>query len=253
VTGPAPVPARAAGAEERPGDRGWLEWLGDHLDRSWRPAEWDQQRWLFTGDLGSDRTAAWPCATPGCPVATRYHHRRCDGCRRARLAAGSGWEEFDAAPFRRPIRPLARGTAGTTPAPRPWMAPAHHKHRHVGGGPADDQAEGEQDQAGQHRAAQRHPVGQGPGQGDTDQAGQQERTEHPAVKAEVAQVSADNREHGRDGKGLERDERDREHETDRQRPAFGGPHAARRRRRRRGARRLICTHSALTLYSLRRA
>ena len=110
MTGPASVPARAAGAEERPGDRGWLEWLGDHLDRSWRPGEWDQQRWLFTGDLGSDRTAAWPCATPGCPVATRYHHRRCDGCRRARLAAGAGWEEFDAAPFRRPIRPLARGS-----------------------------------------------------------------------------------------------------------------------------------------------
>ena len=110
MRGPVLVPARAAGAEERPGERGWLEWLQDHLDRSWRPGEWDQQRWLFTGDLGSDRTAAWPCATPGCPVATRYHHRRCDGCRRARLAAGAGWEEFDAAPLRRLLRrPLARG------------------------------------------------------------------------------------------------------------------------------------------------
>jgi hypothetical protein len=99
VTGQPAVPARAAGAEGRPGERDWLEWLRDHLDRSWRPGEWDQQRWLFTGDLGSDRTAAWPCATPGCPVATRYHHRRCDGCRRARLAAGIGWEEFDATPF----------------------------------------------------------------------------------------------------------------------------------------------------------
>jgi len=111
VTGPDLRLARPAGAEARlPGQRGWLEWLRDHLDRSWRPGEWDHQRWLFTGDLGSDRTAAWPCATPGCPVATRYHHRRCDGCRRARLAAGVGWEEFDAAPFRRPVRPLARGS-----------------------------------------------------------------------------------------------------------------------------------------------
>ena len=91
MTGPVLHVARAAGAEDQPpGERGWLEWLQDHLDRSWRPGEWDQQRWLFTGDLGSDRTAAWPCATPGCPVATRYHHRRCDGCRRARLAAGIG-------------------------------------------------------------------------------------------------------------------------------------------------------------------
>ena len=46
---------------------------------------------------------------PGCPVATRHHHRRCDGCRRARTGAGIGWEDFDATPFRRPVRPLARG------------------------------------------------------------------------------------------------------------------------------------------------
>ncbi len=102
--------AASAGARrERLGEHVWLAWLGDHLDLGWRPGEWDHERWLFTGDLASDRTAAWPCATPGCPVATRYHHRRCDGCRRARLAADLSWEEFDAAPFRRPVRPLARG------------------------------------------------------------------------------------------------------------------------------------------------
>ena len=102
--------AASAGArQERLGEHVWLEWLGDHLDLGWRPGEWDHERWLFTGDLGSDRTAAWPCVTPGCPVATRYHHRRCDGCRRARLAADRSWQEFDAAPFRRPVRPLARG------------------------------------------------------------------------------------------------------------------------------------------------
>ena len=48
--------------------------------------------------------------SPGCPVATRYHHRRCDGCRRARLTEGLSWEEFDATPFRRPVRPLAHGS-----------------------------------------------------------------------------------------------------------------------------------------------
>ena len=111
MTGPVPDPVRAAGMEERPAGRGWLGWLLDHLDPGWRPGEWDHDRWLFTGDLGSDRTAAWPCATPGCPAATRYHHRRCDGCRRARLAAGAGWKEFDAAPLRRLLRrPLARGS-----------------------------------------------------------------------------------------------------------------------------------------------
>ncbi len=106
-------PLRAAASvgahEERHAGYGWLEWLGEHLDLGWRPGEWDHRRWLFTGELGSDRTAAWPCATPGCSVATRYHHRRCEGCRRARLAADLSWEEFDVAPLRRLIRPLARG------------------------------------------------------------------------------------------------------------------------------------------------
>ncbi|MGH3303145.1 MAG: tyrosine-type recombinase/integrase [Streptosporangiaceae bacterium] len=109
MSGRSPRLAPAGPRDEPAGERGWLGWLSEHLDPGWRPGEWDHGRWLFTGDLASDRTAAWPCATPGCPTATRYHHRRCDGCRRARLAAGAGWEEFDAAPFRRPLRPLARG------------------------------------------------------------------------------------------------------------------------------------------------
>lgn len=91
------------------GDSGWLSWLLAHLDPAWRPGEWDQQRWLFTGDLASDRTAAWPCRTPGCLTATRYHHGRCDGCRRARTE-GVSWEDFDAAPPPRRTRPLQRGS-----------------------------------------------------------------------------------------------------------------------------------------------
>ena len=61
---------------------------------------------MFTGDLHSDRTAAWPCRTPGCPTATRHHHGRCDGCRRARTGAGLSWADYDADPPRRPVRPL---------------------------------------------------------------------------------------------------------------------------------------------------
>ena len=73
-------------------------------------------------------------------------------------------------------------TAGTTPAPRPCTARPRHQHRHAGGGAADDQAGGEERQAGEHRPAQRHPVGPGPGQHDADEAGQHERAEHPAVQ-----------------------------------------------------------------------
>lgn len=42
---------------------GWLEWLRAHLDPGWRPGEWDADALLFTGDLASNRTAAWPCRT----------------------------------------------------------------------------------------------------------------------------------------------------------------------------------------------
>lgn len=101
---------RAAGlGQERPGEPGWLGWLQAHLDPAWRPGEWGGDRWLFTGDLDSDRTAAWACRTPGCITATRHHHCRCDGCRRARSGMGVDWKEFDAAPPRRSTRPLQPG------------------------------------------------------------------------------------------------------------------------------------------------
>jgi hypothetical protein len=92
------------------GDAGWLEWLVAHVDPDWRLGEWDAALWLFTGDLDSDRTAAWQCRTPGCPTTTRRHNGRCSGCRRARTAAGISEEEFDRRPRRRPTRPIAPGT-----------------------------------------------------------------------------------------------------------------------------------------------
>jgi integrase len=93
------------GGQERPDASGWLGWLQARLDPGWRPGEWDPARWLFTGDLDSDRTAAWACRTPGCGSATPHHHGRCDSCRRARNTAGVGWEEFDAVPAHRPRHP----------------------------------------------------------------------------------------------------------------------------------------------------
>ncbi len=95
---------------ERLGERGWLQWLRAGLDPAWRAGEWDGERLLFTGDLGSARTAAWACRTPGCMTATRRPSGRCDGCRRARVGAGLSWAEFDAAPPPRATRPLLRGS-----------------------------------------------------------------------------------------------------------------------------------------------
>ena len=92
--------------EESLGEQGWLAWLRARLDPSWRAGEWDEETLLFTGDLHSPRTAAWPCRTPGCPTATRRTSGRCDGCRRARIGAGLSWAHFDAAPPPRTVRPL---------------------------------------------------------------------------------------------------------------------------------------------------
>ena len=87
---------------------GWVAWLRARLDPTWRAGEWDDETLLFTGDLDSTRTAAWPCRTPSCPTATRRPSGRCDGCRRARVGAGVCWADFDAAPPPRATRPLRR-------------------------------------------------------------------------------------------------------------------------------------------------
>jgi len=100
--------ASADARQERLGEHEWLEWLRARLDPAWRAGEWDSEALLFTGDLGSARTAAWPCRTPGCTTATRRPSGRCDGCRRARVSSGVSWPEFDAAPPPRATRPLRR-------------------------------------------------------------------------------------------------------------------------------------------------
>jgi integrase len=101
-----------AGGEPGPGVEtgpGWREWLMDHVDPVWRGGEWDQTLWLFTGDLGSDRTAAWACRIPGCPSAARTHNGICSGCRRTRAdAADVSEEDFDRQPRVRPVRPIER-------------------------------------------------------------------------------------------------------------------------------------------------
>jgi integrase len=106
-----------AGGQERLDGSGWLGWLQARLDPGWRPGEWDQARWLFTGDLDSDRTAAWACRTPACGCATGHHHGRCDSCRRARCTAGVGWEEFDADPAHRPAHPTRPRRPGACSVP----------------------------------------------------------------------------------------------------------------------------------------
>lgn len=110
---PQPTPALrlvAAGAEAHlDADAGWLGWLIARVDAGWRPGEWDHGSWLFTGDLDSDRTAAWRCRTLGCPTTAHRFGGRCDACRRAWSASGVPEEVFDRQPRSRRARPIARG------------------------------------------------------------------------------------------------------------------------------------------------
>ena len=105
------------GGQRHRDGRDWLGWLQARLDPGWRAGEWDQVRWLFTGDLDSDRTAAWACRTPECGCATPHHHRRCDSCRRARCTAGVDWEAFDADPVHRPAHPTRPRRPGACAVP----------------------------------------------------------------------------------------------------------------------------------------
>src|SRR5258705_13804927 len=93
-------------------DAGWLQWLSAHTDAAWRPGEWDGSLWLFTGDLDSDRTAAWRCRTPGCPTAARGFTGRCSSCRRGGAAAGGCGGGVGPGPPGRPARPGAPGGCG---------------------------------------------------------------------------------------------------------------------------------------------
>jgi hypothetical protein len=96
-------------------DIGWLEFLAAHVDPAWRRGEWDGTLWLFSGDLGSDRTAAWTCRTPGCPTPAHAHGGRCSSCRRALVAPGSPTTSSTAVPA---VRPPGRssGVAARWPA-----------------------------------------------------------------------------------------------------------------------------------------
>lgn len=122
---------------------GWLEWLAARIETGWRPDEWDGSLWLFTGNLDSERTAAWRCRTPGCPTPARSFNGRCLSCRRSRSTAGLSDEEFDRAPLRRPTRPVARGVCTVPGCERELdcrgLCRRHaHDWRKAGGGPVEE-------------------------------------------------------------------------------------------------------------------
>jgi hypothetical protein len=74
---------------------GWAGWLGDRLDRLWRPGEWDASLLLFAGDPASPRTVVRVCPLAGCGTTTTLPGY-CTFCRKAFKKSGMSREEFEA-------------------------------------------------------------------------------------------------------------------------------------------------------------
>lgn len=69
----------------------WPTWLRHNVDRGWRPGEWDQSTWLFTGDLANPHTVNKPCGI--CGVALRCKGL-CRQCGVAYRSSGLSYMEF---------------------------------------------------------------------------------------------------------------------------------------------------------------
>ncbi len=74
---------------------GWERWLREQVDPAWRPGEWEEKWWLFTGDPDNPRTSIWQCQTPACTIGVYSRRGRCITCARDHKVAGVSWEEFD--------------------------------------------------------------------------------------------------------------------------------------------------------------
>jgi integrase len=91
------APARVVVGASFPFDRrAWASWLRERTTVDWRPGEWDPRIWLFTGDLESDGTAAWPCQTTACEITVRSRRALCVACRSAWKRCGQDLAVFTA-------------------------------------------------------------------------------------------------------------------------------------------------------------
>jgi hypothetical protein len=84
----------------------WLEWLRQHVDTTWRPGQWVQEAWLFTGFPEDPTTTVGVCHVQTCETLVGSR-RLCKLCRRAFRRSGQSFDEFivDHAPVRQKRHP----------------------------------------------------------------------------------------------------------------------------------------------------
>lgn len=81
VTSLVPAP-RVADSTDRD-EQGWMSWLWAHLDPAWRPTEWRQDCWLFTGSVHQPRTSVTVCRTAACDTVVSPANIFCPFCKEA--------------------------------------------------------------------------------------------------------------------------------------------------------------------------
>ncbi|WP_371604698.1 site-specific integrase [Streptomyces sp. NBC_01220] len=74
----------------------WSTWLAEHTDADWRPGEWDQEHWLFTGRLDNPRTVASTCRAVHCDLIVNARNIFCAMCAERFKASGLNAQEFAA-------------------------------------------------------------------------------------------------------------------------------------------------------------
>lgn len=86
---------------EEPGERddgGWVPWLQSRLDPAWRPSEWRQDCWLFTGNVHEPRSSVSSCRTAACDTVVSPANIFCPFCKeeqkKARLPAAQFAQTF---------------------------------------------------------------------------------------------------------------------------------------------------------------
>lgn len=73
----------------------WAAWLSERLVPDWRPAEWDPDLLLFTGDFANPKTSVWKCSTAACQSPIYSSIGFCITCERGKSRLpGQSRQEF---------------------------------------------------------------------------------------------------------------------------------------------------------------
>ena len=127
------------------------------------------------------------------------------------------------------------------PGTKALEEPPTDEHEHMRRQPTDRETDPEERQARDEGSDETAAIDQQTDDDDPDQVPEEERREDPAVQVEAAELLGDDRHDGRYRERLERDEGNRQHETDGERPPSRRPETVA------GGRDVRCAHDRESL------